>query len=101
MLNYVTYVKLCLPMLKKVAENEISIQEARDLFTISCNLFLLLRRSTSYALHSLNGLPSALEQNGPDSFPQQCQSFPQRCGNGVLSRKSPKKDENAQEISSL
>lgn len=101
MLNYVTYVKLCLPMLKKVAENEIRYSRSPRSIYYFLQFISLLHRSTSYALHSLNGLPSALEQNGPDSFPQQCQSFPQRCGNGVLSRKSPKKGENAQEISSL
>lgn len=47
------------------------------------------------------GLPSALEQNDPDNYPQQYRWFPQRCGNDVLSTQSPKGDEDVHETSSL
>lgn len=56
---------------------------------------------TSYVLCSLNGLPSALEQNDPDNYPQQYRWFPQRCGNDVLNTQSPKGDEDVHETSSL
>lgn len=57
----------------------------------------------SHILCSLqpNGLPSALEQNDPDNYPQQYRWFLQRCGNDVLNMQSPKGDEDVHETSSL
>lgn len=56
---------------------------------------------TTYILCILNDLPSALEQNDPDNYPQQYRWFPQRCGNDVLNTQSPKGDEDVHETSSL
>lgn len=57
--------------------------------------------SIPYVFSSPSGLPSALEQNDPDNYPQQYRWFPQRCGNDVLNMQSPKGDEDVHETSSL